>query len=89
MSGEAKRRNKMALEGELKGICGTECMDCGTWLELQVCRSGAGYYLGYMCDCCGPYSRESGYFPSYDIAKDALDSEEESAKQLRDTKYTG
>lgn len=39
----------------------TKCMDCGTTLTLQVCSSAAGYYLGFQCDCCGPYSRETGY----------------------------
>jgi hypothetical protein len=77
----------MAFEGELKGIAGTECVDCGTWLELEVCSSAAGYYLGYMCNCCGPYSRESGYFPSYEAADNALNSEKDM--QLRNTRYTG
>jgi len=51
----------MALPGETAGLEGATCV-CGAELELSVCRSAAGYYLGYWCDRCGPYSRETGYF---------------------------
>ena len=38
------------------------CPDCRTHIEgPQVMMSGAGYYIGYSCNC-GPYSRESGYY---------------------------
>lgn len=37
------------------------CPDCGEVFEFQVCSSAAGYYIGTWCDCCGPYSRETGY----------------------------
>lgn len=43
------------------------CSDCGDPLYLQVLQSAAGFYLGSHCKC-GPYSRESGYFPSIDEA---------------------
>ena len=46
----------MAIEGELNGINGTTCVDCKSKLPLKVCMSAAGYYLGYFCNCCGPYS---------------------------------
>ena len=68
----------MALEGKLKGLDGTVCSDCGAVLELRVCRSAAGYYLGYFCDQCGPYSRETGYYPTREEA------EEELAKEVPD-----
>lgn len=59
----------MALEGELKGLQGTTCMDCHTPLKLQVLQSAAGFYLGYFCPQCGPYSRETGYYPTRDAAE--------------------
>ncbi len=49
----------------------SKCPDCGVVLEIQVLISAAGYYLGTMCDC-GPYSRESGYFPKRDEAEVCL-----------------
>lgn len=40
--------------------------------ELQVLHSNAGYYIGRN-DAEGlPLSRESGYFPTYRNAEDAL-----------------
>lgn len=40
---------------------------------LQVLKSAAGYYIGYLdTDGC-PYSRESGYFPTQEAAQAALD----------------
>jgi len=75
----------MALEGELNGVEGTICMDCGAELPLMVCMSAAGYYLGYKCNCCGPYSRESGYFRSHEEAEKALRGEAE--RQLRSTGF--
>lgn len=50
------------------------CPDCGEKVELQVCRSHAGHYIGTMCGC-GPYSRESGYYPSYESAEQDLKSD--------------
>ena len=49
------------------------CEDCGVKLELQVLRSAAGYYIGAICDC-GPYSRESDYYPSREKAELALNT---------------
>jgi len=49
------------------------CPDCGVRVELQVCRSAAGYYIGTMCQC-GPYSRESGYYASHEEAEEALET---------------
>ena len=51
----------MALPGETVGVNGVRC-DCGKWLEFKSLASPAGYYLGYRCDQCGPYSRETVYF---------------------------
>ena len=63
----------MALPGET-GHIGKKCMDCGRTLFAQVCMSGAGYYIGTMC-CYGPYSRESIYYPTREIAQEHLDND--------------
>lgn len=49
------------------------CPDCKKALMDQVCRSAAGFYIGTMC-YCGPYTRESGYYPSQEAAQAALDA---------------
>lgn len=49
------------------------CSDCGNELELEVCRSGGGYFLGYFCGQHGQHSRETGYFRSEEEAKKALE----------------
>jgi hypothetical protein len=49
------------LQGEtiMSGAAET-CSDCKRKLDITVCESGAGFYLGTWCNC-GPYSRETGY----------------------------
>ena len=47
------------------------CQSCGKTPEFQVLSSGAGYYIGTECDC-GPYTRESIYFPDREGAKHCL-----------------
>ena len=42
----------------------TTCCDCKATLKLDVFRSAAGWYIGFFCFNCGPYSRESGYYKS-------------------------
>jgi hypothetical protein len=49
------------------------CPDCGRMPKLDVYMSAAGYYVGTYCDC-GPYSRESGYYPTRDAAQADLES---------------
>ena len=49
------------------------CPDCQRMPRLDVHRSGAGYYVGSWCRC-GPYSRESGYYPTRAAAAAALAS---------------
>lgn len=61
----------MALGNE--AIHPNKCEDCGVVLHLQVLRSNAGYYIGTFCNC-GPYSRESDYYPKREDAQIALDS---------------
>ena len=47
------------------------CPDCQVRLVNQVLQSAAGYYIGTFCNC-GPYSRESGYYPSREHAEKAM-----------------
>jgi hypothetical protein len=47
------------------------CDECGDTPYMDVYKSNAGYYVGTWCKC-GPYSRESGYYSSYDEANSAL-----------------
>lgn len=61
----------MALPGELAGTQGATCT-CGEEMELEVLKSAAGNYLGYFCPNCGPYSRETVYFPNHKAAKEQL-----------------
>ena len=44
--------------------------DCQAMPRLAVQRSGAGFYIGTWC-LCGPYSRESGYYPTREAALEA------------------
>jgi hypothetical protein len=64
----------MALPGECVNDVITNCIECGDELVIHVCRSNAGYYIGFFCDECGPYSRESGYYTTSNAAQVALDS---------------
>jgi len=51
--------------------CGDE--GCPSPDGPKVLCSGAGYYIGYFCDLCGPYSRESlGYYATTEQAETAL-----------------
>lgn len=55
--------------------CGiTDCENEGP----RVLRSAAGYYIGYACPQCGPWSRESGYYEQRAEAQAALDRDEYS-----------
>ena len=49
----------------------TSCPECGVRVELDVYLSAAGFYIGTYCGC-GPYSRESGYYPSEQAARSAM-----------------
>jgi len=60
------------LPGECLGMNGAVCSECGETLVLKVCKSNAGYYLGYWCTRDGPESRETGYFDTEAEAKEAL-----------------
>ena len=62
----------MALPGET-GHIGKTCEDCNVKLEADVHMSGAGYYIGTVCNC-GPYSKESGYYSTRKDAEAVLDT---------------
>lgn len=62
----------MSLPGECVNDNQTFCIDCGTALSIEVLRSAAGYYIGFCCPECGPYSRESGYYHTQEAADRAL-----------------
>jgi hypothetical protein len=47
--------------------------ECGENMELKVLMSAAGYYVGFECNQCGPYSRITGYFESKEDATEELD----------------
>lgn len=49
------------------------CGDCSKSVEMGIHHSAAGYYYGGFCDC-GPYSRESGYYPSRESCQDAINN---------------
>jgi len=65
----------MALPGECVRDKSTTCTDCGTHLELEVLHSSAGYYLGFFCPNCGPYSRETPYYKNEDVAQSRLNTD--------------
>lgn len=60
------------LPGEIPVTETVTC--CGDPLPLEVLRSAAGHYIGRFCPGCGPYSRESDYYPTYEKACAALAS---------------
>ena len=62
----------MVLKDECVKDMRTVCKDCKTPLDIQILSSIAGYYIGFYCPLCGPYSRESGYYPSREEAVVAL-----------------
>jgi hypothetical protein len=64
----------MTVPGECVNDTRTTCFDCQTELHIQVLRSAAGFYIGFFCPRCGPYSRESGYYRSREEAENALNS---------------
>lgn len=43
------------------------CEECKTAAKMGVYKSPAGHYIGYYCNC-GPYSRESEYYPTRETA---------------------
>lgn len=63
----------MALEGEVTGKKVIKCDECKKLMYIRVLRSAGGYYIGFCCPECGPYSRESGYYGKATEASKALE----------------
>jgi len=64
----------MSLPGEtIADGAAPRCEDCGRMPRLDVYKSGAGFYVGTYCSC-GPYTRESGYYSTQELAQTALHS---------------
>ncbi len=62
------------LDGEtIASGAAPRCEDCLKMPKIDVYRSAAGFYVGTYCDC-GPYSRESGYYRTRELATAALQS---------------
>jgi hypothetical protein len=55
-------------------LSGASPQCCGEVLEFEVLHSFAGYYIGTSCPYCGPYSRETEYFETFEEASKALAS---------------
>lgn len=49
------------------------CPNCNITPDFAVHSSGGGYYIGTYCNC-GPYTRESNYYRTYEEAALALES---------------
>jgi len=62
----------MTLLGECVNAEHTNCVDCKKHLTIGVYKSAYAYYIGFFCDYCGPYSRESGYYNTREEAEKAL-----------------
>ena len=54
------------------GACGSFCEECCKELYVRVCKSAAGYYIGYWCDTDGPVDRLSDYISTEEEANSAL-----------------
>ena len=50
------------------------CAECGKEMELDVCSTPRGYFLGYMCSAHGVCTRETDYFDERQAAADALET---------------
>jgi hypothetical protein len=61
----------MTLPGECVNDTTTICHECGAELNIDIQKSAAGFYVGFWCPECGPYSRESGYYRNYEDAEKA------------------
>jgi len=77
----------MVLTGETL-LTGAQrmCPDCQITVDVKVCRSNAGWYIGSECKC-GPYSRESKYYPSYEEAEMMLELWKDG--NYLDSRYSG
>ena len=52
-----------------------ECPEMGCDCQVEgprVIKSGAGFYIGYFCNECGPCTRDSSYFANEEEANHVL-----------------
>lgn len=49
------------------------CGECAKVLELQVCSTPRGFFLGYWCDEHGVHTRETGWYPKEETVKRILE----------------
>ena len=54
------------LPGECVHDVRTVCLSCCRRLDIEPLQSAAGWYAGFWCPECGPYSRETGYYKTMD-----------------------
>lgn len=50
------------------------CDDCLEDMPIMVCSSISGYFLGFHCENCGPWSRVTSYIGTFKEAKGLLNS---------------
>lgn len=65
-----------------------KCHWCGREIVLEVLHNHSGYYLGYVCEICGPQTRETEYYTTRketEIALYAYLEDYEKPEDLRDT----
>jgi hypothetical protein len=72
------------LPGECVQSDTVDCTECGQHLSIQVCQSPAGYYIGFWCPNCGPYSRESFYYKTKEAAEAVFGSGDWGTRWKRD-----
>ena len=60
------------LPKECMGIKRFHKCECGYIMNLSVLKTPAGYYLGFFCENCGPYSRETEYYKDREEAENDL-----------------
>jgi hypothetical protein len=62
---------------------GKLALQCGHQLELRVCQSAAGYYIGTLDQHGAPFSRESQqYYVNHADAQLALETNTFTQKEL-------
>ena len=72
----------MVIRGEVPddALKPIRCEHCNIDMYLMVCCSAGGYYLGRMC-CCGPHSRSTGYYKTFDEAEKAMVTQDATWRQ--------
>ena len=45
------------------------CPNCGREMVLELLHNHNGWYLGYICDTCGPQTRETKYYATPEEAE--------------------